>query len=136
MSGGNLCATPGAIRAALAGMGLAALMGTAVLGDSTMEMMPPHPGQIKMVEEHDGSVRMLDASTVPDRQRFVYLDVNGIEVDSPDKAVSRIPIIEVRMFSTDGEGHLVPKSRAKKLRIIEMGPDHRVLRSTVLVPNP
>lgn len=101
-----------------------------------MEKMPAHPGQIKMIEEYDGSVRLINVETVPDRQRFVYFDANGMEVDSLDKAASRVPIVEVRMLSTDGQGNLVPKSRAKKLRILEMGPDQKVLRSTVLVPNP
>jgi len=98
-----------------------------------MEMMPPHPGQIKMVEEYDGSVRILDANTVPQRQRFVYFDKDGLEVDTPEAAVRRVPIVEVDMFSTDGEGHLVPKSKAKQLRILELGPDRQVLRSTVMV---
>ncbi len=99
-----------------------------------MELMPPHPGQIKMIEEFDGATRMVNASEVPETHRFMFLDAKGQETD-PQAAVSRIPIVVVKMFSTDGQGNLVPKKRAKQLRVLEFGPDGQVLRSTVLVPN-
>lgn len=104
-------------------------------GGQQMMQFAPHPGTIRMVEESDGSVRIVRAEDVPERRRFVYLDKNGREVDSAEEAVERIPIVEVRMTSTDGRGNLVPKDRAQLIRIKEFGPEGRLLRSTTMIPN-
>lgn len=93
-----------------------------------------HPGEIKMIDEYDDSVEVQRASETPERHRFVYLDGRGIEVESPDESVERIPIVEVRMTPTDGEGNLVPRDRAKLIRIKEFGPEHRLLRTTTMTP--
>jgi hypothetical protein len=100
-----------------------------------MKQFAPHPGTIRMIDESDGSVRIVKAEEAPERRRFVYLDKDGGEIDSAEKAVERIPIIEVRMTPTDGKGNLVPKERAHQIRIKEFGPEGRLLRSTTMTPN-
>jgi len=100
-----------------------------------MTQFAPHPGTIWMIDESDGSVRSVKADEVPERHRFVYLDKNGKETDSVEHAVERIPIVEVRMTSTDGNGSLVPKDRAQLIRIKEFGPKKRLLRSTTMTQN-
>ncbi len=99
-----------------------------------MAQFPPHPGTIAMIDDSDGSVRIEKADETPERHRFVYLDKAGIEVDSADKAVERIPIVEVRMTPTDGDGHIVSKANARLIQIKEFGPKHRLLRSTTMTP--
>lgn len=100
-----------------------------------MKQFTPHPGTIRMIDEFDGSVRIVKAEDVPERRRFVYLDDHGREVDSAEEAVERIPIVEVRMTPTDGKGNLVPKDRAQLIRIAEFGPEGRRLRTTTMTPN-
>jgi hypothetical protein len=39
------------------------------------------------------------------------------------------------MFSLDANGKLADKAHAARLRIIEIGPDHQPLRTTLLLPN-
>ncbi len=100
-----------------------------------MKQFAPHPGTIRMIDEFDGSVRIVKAEDVPERRRFVYLDDHGREVDTAEEAVERIPIVEVRMTPTDGKGNLVPKDRAQLIRIAEFGPEGRRLRTTTMTPN-
>ena len=88
-----------------------------------------------MVDEFDNSVRVVKAEDVPERRRFVYLDDQGREVDSPEDAIDRIPIVEVRLTPTDGKGNLVPKDRAQLIRITEFGPERRRLRTTTMTPS-
>lgn len=88
-----------------------------------------------MIDDFNDTVRIEMAEDVPERHRFVYLGNDGGEVDSVDDAVERIPIIEVRMTPTDGEGHLVPKDRARMIRIKEFGPHGRLLRTTTMTKN-
>jgi hypothetical protein len=91
-----------------------------------------HPGTIKMIDAFDGSIRTKKAEDAPDAQRFVYLDATGAEIRSTDQAAERIPIVEVQMIPTDGEGKLVSKEGASTIRILEYGPNKRLLRSTVM----
>jgi hypothetical protein len=94
-----------------------------------------HPGTIKMIDAFDGSIHTKKAEDAPDAQRFVYLDATGAEIRSADQAAERIPIVEVQMIPTDGEGKLVSKERASTIRILEYGPNKRLLRSTVMSRN-
>jgi hypothetical protein len=104
-------------------------------GSQKMTKFAPHPGTIWMIDESDGSAHSVKADDVPERRRFVYLDKDGKETDSVEHAVERIPIVEVRMTPTDGNGNLVPKDRAQLIRIKEFGPEKRLLRSTTMTPN-
>jgi hypothetical protein len=101
-------------------------------GGQVMAQFPPHPGTIAMIDESDGSVRIEKADETPEHHRFVYLNKAGVEVDSADQAIERIPIVEVRMTPTDGDGHIVSKDHARLIRIKEFGPEHRLLRSTTM----
>jgi hypothetical protein len=103
-------------------------------GGPKMKQFAPHPGTIRMIDESDGSVRTVKADDVPERRRFVYLNKDGVEVDSAEEAVERIPIVEVRMTPTDGKGNLVAKDHAQLIRIKEFGPGNRLLRSTTMTP--
>jgi hypothetical protein len=124
-----ICFTTASVAAA------PALLGQKPKGDQKMTKFAPHPGTIRMIDESDGSVRIVQADKTPERHRFVYFDKAGIEVDPTEEAVERIPIIEVRMTPTDGKGNLVPKDRAQVVRIKEFGPEKRLLRSTTMSPN-
>jgi len=99
-----------------------------------VKQFPPHPGSIKMIDKFANSSRTERAEEVPERHRFVYMDKDGREVDSVEEAVERIPIVEVQMISTDGDGNLVAKDRAQLIRIKELGPERRLLRSTTMTP--
>ena len=86
-----------------------------------------------MIDDYDKSVRLVKAEEVPIEHRFVYFDKAGHEIPANDAtAVERIPIVEVRMTPTDGDGHLVPKEQASMIRINEIGPEKRPLRSTTM----
>ena len=104
-------------------------------GGKKVKQFAPHPGTIRMIDESDGSVRVVKAEDAPERQQFVYLDKDGREVDSAAEAVDRIPVVEVRLAPTDGKGNLVPKDRAELIRIREFGPAGRLLRNTTMTPN-
>ena len=89
-----------------------------------------------MIDDDTRETRMVKADEVPLRRRFVYLDKTGKELDPADpNAAERIPIVEVRMTPTDGDGHIVPRTQAKLIRIKESGPDNRILRSTTMRKN-
>jgi len=101
-----------------------------------MELLTPHPGVIRMIDDDTREVRVVNADEVPMRRRFVYLDRTGKELEATDtNATERVPIVEVRMTPTDGDGHVVPRAQARLIRIKESGPDNRVLRSTTLRKN-
>lgn len=101
-----------------------------------MELLTPHPGVIRMIDDDTREVRVVNADKVPMRRRFVYLDRTGKELEATDtNATERVPIVEVRMTPTDGDGHVVPRAQARLIRIKESGPDNRVLRSTTLRKN-
>lgn len=99
-----------------------------------MKQFPPHPGKISMIDESDNSVRTVSSEDVPENHRFVYLDKDGKETSSVEDAAQRIPIVEVRMTPTDGNGKLVPKDHAQLIRIKEYGPEKRLLRTTTMKP--
>jgi hypothetical protein len=105
------------------------------MGGNHVTQFPPHPGTIRTISEYDGSVEMTKADDASDGIKFVYLDKNGIEVDSAEAASERIPIVEVRIISTDGNGNPVPRDKAKLIRLLEYGPGGRLLRSATMVPN-
>ena len=102
-------------------------------GEKKMKQFAPHPGTIRKIDDSDGSVRLTKAEDTPDEHRFVLLDKKGVEVDDPEKAAERVPIVEVRMTPTDGKGNFVPKEKAQMIRIKEYGPEGRLLRSTTMV---
>ncbi len=101
-----------------------------------MESFASHPGTIRSFDGDTKEIRIAKAEEVPIKHRFVYLDRDDHEVEATDtNAVERIPIVEVRMTPTDGKGNIVPRKQAKKMEIIEYGPDHRFLRSTLMFRN-
>jgi len=100
---------------------------------ATMPLMN-HPGAVRMVDEYTHEVRVVPLSQVPESQRFVFYKGDE-EITSADGATRAVPIVEVRMFSLDADGKLVDKAHATRLRIIEIGPDHQPLRTTLLLPN-
>ncbi|MEP6502487.1 MAG: hypothetical protein ABJD97_04110 [Betaproteobacteria bacterium] len=102
---------------------------------SVSSTMPPfkHPGEVRMVDMFTHEVKIVPATDVPEGQRFVYYK-DDLELTSPDGATRAVPVVEMRMFSLDGAGHLVPKAQASRLRILEIGPDGDTLRTTLLVP--
>lgn len=101
-----------------------------------MEAFTPHPGTIRSVDGDTKEIRIAKAEEVPIKHRFVYFDRDEHEVDATDtNAVVRIPVVEVRMTPTDGNGNIVPRKQAKKIEIIEYGPNHQFLRSTLMFRN-
>ncbi|HEY9029445.1 MAG TPA: hypothetical protein VIP05_34480 [Burkholderiaceae bacterium] len=100
---------------------------------ATMPFMN-HPGAVRMVDEYTHEVRVVPLSQVPESQRFVFYKGDE-EIASADGATRAVPIVEVRMFSLDADGKLVDKAHAARLRIIEIGPGHQPLRTTLLLPN-
>ncbi|MBC7568890.1 MAG: hypothetical protein H7319_04040 [Spirosoma sp.] len=101
-----------------------------------MESFAPHPGIIRMIDDDTKEIRNVKAEEKSVRRQFVYPDRDDHEVEATDtNAVKRIPIVEVCMTPTDGKGNIVPRKQAKKMEIIEYGPDHRFLRSTLMFRN-
>lgn len=98
-----------------------------------MKVFPAHPGKILITDMHTKLTHEADASQSSDRAKFVYLDSNGVEVDSPEEAAERVPVVEVQMIPTDGRGVSVSREEAKQIRVLEFGPSHRPLRSTAMV---
>jgi len=77
---------------------------------------PKHPGTIKMVTMLDNSIEIEPLSEVPERHRFVYYNNKNFKVDNKEEAVRAVPIVEVRMYSKDGD-KLVPKDKASVIWI-------------------
>ena len=98
-----------------------------------MAELSAHPGTIQMIDVHDQSSRLVPAATVPTRQQFVMLDKDGVETQDPKLATARVPIVLVRVLHLDAQGALVPPARAVQMRIMEYGPDGRLLRSTTMI---
>lgn len=97
-----------------------------------MTTKPAHPGTIKMIDVYDKSVREVPFQSVPPREQFVMLDKDGIETNDPKLAVEHIPIVQVRVLKLDAKGELAPADRAVQMRILQYGPDERLLRSTTM----
>ena len=85
-----------------------------------------------MVNMFTHTVHSVDASEVPDRNKFVYLK-GRVETHDPKEATERIPIVEVRMVPLDRNGSLVSADDAYEVRITEIGPNGRVLRSSLMI---
>lgn len=101
-------------------------------GEKKVATFPPHPGKIKMVDLSSGKSWEVPVADVPERQRFVYLR-DDVETSDPDEATERVPIVEIQMLPLDANGNVVPKDKAVTIRIKEIGPDQRPLRSTSMV---
>ena len=97
-----------------------------------MTTQTAHPGTIKMIDVYDRSTREVPFESVPPRQQFVMLDKDGIETHDAGLAVERIPIVQVRVLRLDATGALAPAHRTVEMRILEYGPDERLLRSTTM----
>lgn len=91
-----------------------------------------HPGTMKMIDMFTKSVKEVAIEDVPESRRFVYLK-DGVEVSSADEADEIIPIVETRMYPFAADGELVAKEDAHTIRMQELGPDDRPLRSTTMV---
>jgi hypothetical protein len=92
------------------------------------------PVTIRMVDMFTKETKEVPAETVPDSRRFVFRR-QGLDVTNRDQADEILPIMEIRMFPLDERGRLVPKTRAKKIRIEEFGPNEMKLRWTTMVPS-
>jgi len=99
-----------------------------------MSQFPPRPGKIKMIDMYPKDEHDVPYEEAPEHSRFVYLK-NGVETNDESEATERIPIVEVHMRPLDENGNLVPKEKAVKIRIKELGPDQRPLRDTVMIKN-
>ena len=84
-----------------------------------------------MVDVFHQTSKITPVGDVPENQRFVYLK-GDVETHDPHEATKRVPIVEVRMFSLDEAGNLVAPDHAKTIRIQELGPDMRPIRSTTM----
>lgn len=100
---------------------------------TTSTPLPPHPGEVRMLDMFTHELKVLPVQAIPEERRFVYLK-DGIEVSAAAGADRAVPIVEVRMFPVDAEGRLVEKSKAVRIRITEHGPDGQSLRSTLMMP--
>ena len=100
-------------------------------GGRKMASFQQHPGVIKTLDVYSNTVTHVSVEDVPDERRFVYLK-DGVET-TPDEATERVPIVEVHILTLDEQGSLVSKEKATSIRIKEFGPDHRPLRSTLMV---
>ena len=98
-----------------------------------MNEQPAHPGEIRMVDAYDKSVRLVPAAGVPTRQQFVMMDKDGVETNDPKLAVQYLPIIMVRILRLDAKGELTSAERAVQIRIMEYGHGERLLRSTLMM---
>lgn len=137
MSTPGLGPTQAKVSIALAGICLAAVIGvpgcSTERGKLNMTEQPAHPGEIRMVDAYDKSIRLVSAAEVPNRQKFVMLDKQGVETSDPQLAVQYLPIVMARVLRLDAKGDLVPADRATQIRILEYGPDDRLLRSTLML---
>jgi hypothetical protein len=97
---------------------------------------PPHPGKIIFRSAWDHSEKTVSASEVPDTNKFVYYDANGVETSDTAHATKRVPILEVDMVSVDKDGKLVDPKKAATITVTEYGPDHKELRHTAGHPSP
>ena len=92
-----------------------------------------HPGEIRMIDMFTKVVTVVPIDSVPQGQRFVYLK-EGVETSSSDIATQAVPIVEVRMLPIDAAGQLVARDKAVRIRILELGPEGQILRTTLMVP--
>lgn len=102
-------------------------------GTMTMTEQPAHPGEVRMIDVYDKSVRVVPASSLPIQQQFVLLDKDGVRTTDAKLATQYLPITLVRILRLDEKGELVPADRAVQMRIMEYGADERLLRSTTMV---
>jgi hypothetical protein len=101
-------------------------------GDPQVTEQTVHPPTIKMIDVAENSTREVRREDVPPKQQLVMLDRDGVETDDPSLAVERIPILQVRVLKLDAEGKLASSDNAVEMRILEYGPDDRLLRSTTM----
>jgi len=91
-----------------------------------------HPGTIKIVTISTKATKVVPYESVPPRQRFVMLNSNGVETHDIADATEAIPIVEVHVLNLDSKGDLVPPENAASMRILEFGPEGRLLRGTTM----
>ena len=91
-----------------------------------------HPGTVTMITVFEESSKEVPVEEVPETSRFVYF-IDDVETSDPESATRAVPIVEVRMFSLDDEGNLVPPDQATTIRIKEYGPEGEFLRTTRMV---
>ena len=92
------------------------------------ERFPPHPGTTTFRTAWNHSVVTQSADTVSDADKYVYYDSEGHETSDATRASTKVPVVEVEMFSSDAEGRLVKPARAVRVTITEYGPYHLSLR--------
>jgi hypothetical protein len=93
-----------------------------------------HPGTITVVDMATKQRTERPAEDYPELERFVFLK-RGMQTDDPREADEIIPIVEIRHMPLDDNNQLVPKDRATRVQIIELGPGGRPLRyATAIVP--
>ena len=93
---------------------------------------PEHPGTIRIENVSGKSVENVPYDSVPQRQRFVMLDANGVETNNPGEAKETIPIVYVRVVMLDEKGKHARPEDAHSMQILEYGPNERLLRSTIM----
>jgi len=82
---------------------------------------PEHPGTIRIDSVSAKSVEIVPYHSVPQRQRFVMLDANGVETNNPSEAKESIPIVYVRVVMLDEKGqHARPKD-ARSMQSSNLG---------------
>ena len=94
---------------------------------------PEHPGTIREIDVFTGKVDVVPADSVSPRRQFVMIDADGVETNDPALAVEWLPIVEVRVLTTDANGKLGPIDQATQMQILEYGENERLLRSTLMI---
>lgn len=93
-----------------------------------------HPGFVTFETVATAEIRRASIEEIPEEKRFVYFK-DGKVVDNDELADEAVPIVKVRLVSTDMDGNLVEPSLAQQIDIIEFGPEGRRLRSTLMLPS-
>ena len=98
------------------------------------ERFAPHPGTIVLVDRATGEEQERPADEFPEAERYVYLR-DGEETFVPEEATERIPIVRIETVPLDDRGNLVPRERASRIKVLELGPERRRLRLTLMAPS-
>jgi hypothetical protein len=91
------------------------------------------PATIKIATVALKKTEVVTSDSVPESDRLVMIDDQGIETHDPKQAKETIPVVEIRVVTLNGKGELVAPDQAHTMRILLYGAGERLLRSTTMV---
>jgi hypothetical protein len=89
-----------------------------------MDPFPEHPGFVTI--RTNGVAKVVPASEVPDRLRFLYTP------DGYGNPTSRVPVLEIEYHYMDEQGNTVPKDKACTGLMVSIGENGVFLQSVQL----